>query len=112
MHEDVIDNTVAELERANGEIEQLMRANNLASHTDGHYVTEIYEAVSRQSRTIDPKKFRNSVGDSAFWDSIEVSITKAKKHLSEKELDHISDVIPPKSQGYKYRIKKRDVKVT
>lgn len=112
MHEDTIDNAVAELEKANGEIEHLMRQNNLGTHTDGHYITEIYEAVSRQSRTIDPKKFRNSVGDAAFWDSIEVSVGKAKKHLSEKELDHISDVVPPKSQGYKYRIKRRDAKVS
>jgi hypothetical protein len=110
-HEDIIDNTLAEMERANGEIEQLMRANNISMHSDGHYVSEIYEAVSRQSRTIDPKKFRNAVGDAAFWGSIEVGVTKAKKHMSEKELDAISDVVPPQSQGFKYRIKKVERKI-
>lgn len=112
IHEETIDNTVAALEQTNGEIEALMRANNISIHTDGFYTPEIYEAVSRQSRTIDPKKFRNAVGDDAFWGSIEVGVTRAKKFLSEKELDSVSDVVAPVSQGFKYRIKKREHKVS
>lgn len=109
--EATLDQAAAELEMLHKQIEEKMRSANINEHSDGHYKTAIEAAFSRQSRTIDPKKFRNAVGDAAFWGSIDVGVTKAKQYMSERELDAISEVVPPKSLGYVFKIKKIERKV-
>lgn len=95
-----IDDAQVQIARAHEDIEQLLRSAKLDSHTDGVRIAELIEKFTRQGRTIDPKKFKAKVTADVFWDSVEVSISKASKHLSEKELNSISDVVPSKSTGY------------
>lgn len=106
--ENAIDDAMADIEAARKAIESKLRDNNLTSHSNGLYFAELVEQFTRQSRTIDPKKFRNAVANDVFWESIAVNIGKAEQHLTEKELTAISDVIPSRSSGIVLKVKKRE----
>ena len=92
-------------QRAYKEIERLLRAHNLLTHTDGAYIAQILENFTRQSRTIDPKKFKAKVGDDTFWKVVEVPIGKAEGLLTDKELAGVVDVVPGKSTGFVFSVK-------
>ena len=98
------------LTTASREVERLLRSANLSSHCNGVHIAEIVEQFTRQSRTIDPKKFKNRVGDSVFWASIKVSMEAAESHLTEKEINSIADTIPSRSTGYVLKLKRVPVK--
>lgn len=87
-------------------IEAQLRLVNMTEHSDGVYKAAMVEVYSRQSRTIDPKKFKVHVADSVFWGSIKVSVENAKAHLTEKELAAISDVKAGKSTGVQLKVDK------
>lgn len=106
-----IDEAVATNEVAYKAIEKLLRDNNLSSHSDGVYTAEIVEQFSRQSRTVDPKKFRAHVDSDMFWAAIKVNLGEAEKLLTEKELNSISDVVPSKSMGHCFKLKRSERKV-
>ena len=95
-----IDDAQVQIARAHEDIEQLLRAAKLDSHTDGIRIAELIEKFTRQGRTIDAKKFKAKVPADTFWACIDVSITRAGENLSQKELDSISEVVPSRSTGY------------
>lgn len=106
-----IDDAVAQTEQIHAQIEQHLRASNLSAHSDGYYEVGIVESLTRQSRTIDPKKYKNQVSNDVFFSTIDVSIGKAAEHLAQKEIDAISEVVPARSLGFKFKIKKIERKV-
>ena len=108
--EHAIDEAQAAINAAHERVDQLMRSVNLSEHTNGVHVATIEEQFSRQQRTIDPQKFRNSVPNDVFWKSLSISIEKAKDHLSDKEFNRIATVIPGKSMGYTLKINRVKVK--
>lgn len=64
--------------------------------------TVAYEAQqTRGSRTIDVRAFQERVMEDDFLDSIKVSITAAKKLLTDKEIDEISDHTMPTTSAEK-----------
>lgn len=105
-----IDLAVAQKDKAYKQIEELMRSANLSKHSNGVYDPEIYEAFSRQQRTIKPQKFRNAVTNDVFWECVDVNITRASKHLTEQEINDLSDIVPSKSEGFQFRIKAKKKK--
>lgn len=94
-----IDMLVERRDAAIARIDEEMRAALLKTVAGSGLVAALNEKFTRQSRTIDPKKFRNKVTNEAFWGSISVSVQEAKKFLSERELDAVSDVVPAQSLG-------------
>lgn len=104
--EHAIDDAQADIASAYRVIEEKLRAHNLTSHSNGSHFAELVEQFSRQSRTLDPKKFRAAVANDVFWDCVSVNIGKAEQHLSEKEILKISDVVPAKLMGIILKIKK------
>lgn len=105
-----IDKAQAIITEATAKINELMRQNNLQMHSNGVHSAVIEETFTRQSTHIDPKKFRAAVSADVFWDCIEVAVGKAREHMTSRELDKISDVVPAKSTGYRLKIKRLEVK--
>jgi hypothetical protein len=108
--EAAIDDAQEAIELAYLVIERKLRDSNLISHSNGVYLAEIVEQFTRQSRTVNPKKFRTQVTADVFWDSVSVDVGKALKHLSDKELTKIADVVPGKSTGHVLKVKKLEPK--
>lgn len=102
-----IDAASAVKEKAEEEIDRLMRDNNMTVCEDEVMVASLKEVFSRQVRTIDPKKFKNEVPNDVFWATIEVPISKAEKVLSTRELNAIATIIPSTSNGYSLSVKKK-----
>ena len=107
---EAIDKAQEIADRATKIIEAQLKLVNLKRHDDGVYAAELKEVYSRQSRTIDPKKFRAHVDAEVFWASIKVSVEQAKGSLTEKELNAMSDVVPSKMTGIVISIAKVDAK--
>lgn len=103
---DAIDTAQEIVDTACKVLEAQLRLVNLKSHSDGVYVASLEEVWSRQSRVIDPKKFRAQVDAEVFWGAIKINIDQAKDHLSEKELARISDVTPGALTGIKLKVAK------
>lgn len=101
-----IDEAVARNNLAYAQIEAIMREHNIEEHSNGVHIALIEQVFSRQTRTIDPKKFKAAVASEDFWKAITVSITEASKILTEKELNTVSDVTPGKSQGFLFKCKR------
>lgn len=105
-----IDEAQTRLTSAWNEVEKAMKDGGITEHSNGVHYAEITENWSRQSRIIDPKKFKNHVANEVFWDSIKVSLEAAGNHLSKVELDSLSDVVPSKLLGRVLKIKKIEPK--
>lgn len=103
--DEAIDRAQSAKEVCLARIEERMREHNMTVTDNGKLIAEIVEGFTRQSRTIDPKKFRNKVGAADFWACIDVSVTRASRVLAEKELNGISDVVPAKSLGYSLKVR-------
>lgn len=102
----LIDEAQLATEQAHARIEALMKKYKLNGVTDGHLIAELVEQFTRESRVIDPQRFFNAVTrQDDFWECVEVAIGKAKKVLSEKELDKITKTTPSKSTGIVLKIK-------
>lgn len=99
-----IDNAQVIVDNAHKVIEAQLRLVNLTSHSNGVYVAAMVEVYSRQSRTIDPKKFKAHVGDDVFWGSIKVSVESASAHLTDKELAAVSDIKAGRLTGVQLKI--------
>lgn len=108
--EAAIDEAQAKLAEAYKLIEAQLKLADLTIHSDGVYIAELKEQWTNQTRDIDPKKFRNKVEAEVFWNSIAVSVTKAKQFLSERELNDISDVKPGVKVGVLLKVKKIEPK--
>ena len=103
--EAAIDRAQQAIEVAMARIEERMREHRMTTIDNGDRIAEMVEGFSRQQRTIDPKKYRSKVTNDQFWGSIEVSVTKAKQFLGEKELNGISEVVSAKSLGFKLKVR-------
>lgn len=101
-----IDQAQEQVDQAFKIVEAQLRLVNLTEHTDGVYRAALEEVWTRQSRTVDPKKFRAHVAADVFWDSIKVSLEKVKEHISEKELNNISDIVASKMTGRALKVSK------
>lgn len=104
--ENEIDEAQTIIDKANVEVEKLMLSAKIETHSDGEYIAMIVDHWTRQSRKIDPAKFRNKVANAVFWDSISVSIEKAMHHMTEKELNTMSDIVPAEFKGKILKVKK------
>ena len=103
--ERAIDDATIQIERSREDIERLLRLSGLESHTDGVRIASLIEQFTKQSRTIDPQKYRNAVAADVFWKTIDVSLTRAKEFITDKEIDAIADIVRAKSLGTKLVIK-------
>ena len=103
--EEQIDALTEQLNVLHARVETSMRDARLSTVEGSTKIAEMRESFSRQSITIDPRKYRNKVTQADFWASIEVSVTAARKIMAEKELLGISDVVPAKSLGTRLSVK-------
>lgn len=101
-----IDEAVARNELAYKRIEEILREHNLSEHSNGVHRAFLEQVFTRQTRTIDPKKFRAAVASDDFWKAVSVSISVAETMLTEKEMNAITDVVPAKANGYVFKCKK------
>lgn len=106
--DDRIDSLLVELNAEHAKVEELLRAAKIDEHSDGRYKAMIEPVATRQSRTVDAKRFKNAVADKDFWSCIKVNITEAAKILSERELNDISTIEPGKITGYAFKLKRLD----
>lgn len=75
-----------------------MKRLGIKEHKNGRCDAEIVRPAGRSSTKIDPCEYHQAVGsDEAFYDSVSVSVGKAKEHLSGKELANVSTVTPAKA---------------
>ncbi len=71
-----------------------MKRLGLKEQKNGRCDAEIVRPAGRSKTEIDPREYQEAVDDDAFYDSVSVSISKAKEHLSGKELAAVSKVTP------------------
>lgn len=76
-----------------------MKRLGLKEHINGRCDAEIVRPAGRSKTEIDPREYHEALAEDeeAFYDSISVSVGKAKEHLSGKELSNVSRVTPAKS---------------
>ena len=75
---------------------ETMQAAGLTKHSCAEGDLKVNIPSGRSSTYIDPKKFRGAVGDDAFYESVKVTMTEARRNLSGKEFDAIAEVTPGK----------------
>lgn len=109
--EDEIDDASARLSEAHAKLTDLMTEARTTSYTNGKYVAEFVDTMSRASTVIDPKRFKANVADADFWKCITVSVTEARKVMTEKEIGQISKIEPAKKTGTTLKVQKVKVKV-
>lgn len=102
---EAIDRAQAEIEAAREIIDATMRAHRLDVVENGKLLAEIVEKFTKQSRTVDPKKFRAKVHNDDFFKAISVTIAAAEQLLGEKELNEVCDVVRAKSLGHVLEIR-------
>ena len=102
--EKMIDRAQEKMGSAYEMLDALMRQFKWPIIDDGEYIVKLSETYSNQVRKVDAQKFRNAVTNDQFWKSIDVSITRAKEFLTDKEITALSDVIPSVSQGFKLKV--------
>ena len=73
---------------------ETMRAAKIDSHSCAQGDLKIKVPSGRSSTYIAPKEFHEMVDDDEFYESVSVSVTKARKHLSGKEINEIAKVTP------------------
>jgi hypothetical protein len=73
-----------------------MQANKLKNWEIPDARAEVVIPQGRSSSVIDPENYYKLVSKEDFFESIKVSIEKAKKHLGTKELAKITEVTPGK----------------
>ncbi len=79
------------------ELSDLMKSHNMAKHEGKVGVAEMLSSPGKASRSVRVKDYKKAVGAAAFEDSASVTITEAKKHLTDKELDAVCDSKPAKA---------------
>ena len=67
-------------------------------------MAERHTPKGRVTNIVDPVGYQELVSSADFYDSISVSLTKAKKYLSGKQLEKITTVIPPEPKGETIKI--------
>ena len=67
-------------------------------------IGQIYRPASKGSNEVPVRVYRDMVSEEDFLDSISVSVTKAKKHLSGKEFDRIVVPIAAKEKPETVRV--------
>ena len=100
-----IDAAAASNDTLYAEIEKILRDNNSPGITDGHLQAEIVPVYSRVSRDIDVAQLMKRLKLPEFLACVSVSVTEAKKFLSEKEIDAISTKSGGEKTGEKLSIK-------
>lgn len=79
------------------ELFKLMKTYRIPSLEIDAAIAQIVTPKGKSTSYIDPRLFRDRVEDEDFVKAVRVSITEAKKILSGKELDEITDVKPGKN---------------
>ncbi len=74
-----------------------MKRLGLKEHKNGRVEAAIVRPAGRSKTEIDAREYHEAViDDDIFYDSITVSVSKAKEHLSGKELNNVATVTPAK----------------
>jgi len=74
-----------------------MKRLGLKEHKNSRVEAAIVRPAGRSKTEIDPREFHEAViDDDVFYASISVSVSKAKEHLSGKELNNVATVTPAK----------------
>lgn len=104
---ETIDAAVARRDAVFAEIEDLMRKHRLSVVEGEDDTATMVESFTRQTRTIDPKKFRAKVVADDFWACVSINLAQAERILGEREINDMSDIVPSRSLGYSLKIKER-----
>ncbi len=108
--EHIIDMATARLSEAYAEIQKLLEAANIDSHSNGVHLAEIVEQWTRQGRTVKPQTLRNHVTNEVFWKSLDVSLGRLGEHLTATEINAIADIVPSTFVGKVLKVKKIEPK--
>lgn len=102
-----IDVAKAALDTATTRIEDLMREHKLVEESNGVHEAIIKEAFTRRQRSVKPQILRNKVPNDAFWESIDVNLTRLATHITDAEIDAIADIVSPVSQGFVFKLSRK-----
>lgn len=84
-----------------------MKRGGIQTHAVDGIIAERFRPKGRATNKIDPQGFREAVADDAdFYGAVSVSITAAKKVLSEKQLKPIMSTTPGKLGEETVRVSK------
>lgn len=92
--EDAITALSAKVKKETQRLYELLVVAKETTHQCGELVAGVVIPAGRSSTVIDARKFYNEVDEDDFFDSVTVSVTKAKQVLSERMLAKISKVTP------------------
>ena len=92
--EDAIASLSAKVKNETQRLYSLLVAAKETTHQCGDLVADVVIPAGRSSTLIDPRKFYNEVKEDDFFDSVIVSVTKARQVLPERTLAKISKVTP------------------
>lgn len=119
---DTVDTQLANLATRRAELENTvakhMEAGKLTYTSNGQYEALVKEIKSRAHRDIDARKFfdllaeRGPKEEDAAWDALQVSVTEAKKLLTQTELNRYFPETPGKITGTTVAINRIAVKVS
>lgn len=87
------------------DLEGFMQQAEMFGVTDGELIAQREETYSKQTRTVDPQVLLKKHGKKVYDAVIEVSITKLKTQLADKEIDAIAETTPAVKTGMKLKIK-------
>ena len=82
-----------------------LRKQKVRSFSADGYLGELVTPSGRSTNIVDARAFHKLVDDDDFYASIAVSVTAAKKVLSQKALDKITTTIPGKPGAERVEIK-------
>lgn len=95
-------NTISDLEES---MYLAMKTNGLSEYSHAGVKLSEVESKTNKSTTIDPRKYYDAVEDlEEFLDTITVPVTKARKVLSEREIEKIATVVEGRVTGKKLKI--------
>lgn len=96
----------AKIKNEKKELDRLMDIDRIDTYTTRIAVAEHVASAGKTVNVIDGPKFHERVGDKDFYESITVSVTKAKNLVPLKELETMTTSIPPKPGVPKLRVRK------
>ena len=89
---------IVAIEKDSEELQKLMEAKGILKVSASNSEANLVTPKGRVTQKVRPKDFKGIVSEDDFMDSVSVTITAAKKVLSEKELKKVVDIIEPKAK--------------
>jgi hypothetical protein len=108
----MIEKLAAENEAAQAELTELLSAAGMQGYTDGEWEANIVNKMTKASRVPDTGFLYKKMSLADFLSVVKVSVTELKAHMTDREIDQISEITPAIVTGQELKVQrvKRKVK--